>query len=438
MKKLLFAAAMLLVVLTASAQNSANSWRALLSKMLANATVQLEDGGVHFGNTDQPGLVLQYYADGSLYCGEFMDDADGFSTGMMIPPDGSEIGDCPGAWVYIGGFSNGLKSGDGLLFDSNGTLIYAGTFKDNKPMDSYPVDYSDVLSISFAVSELDDGSIYVGMLDTGVSKGLGLYLWPSGDAWYGSWQNGLQNGEGIQIHNDGTFLLGTWQDGELVTEVEIDINSLSWEERLSLVTANAPIKYDDGGVHIGDTVDGYCFHSWGENNSGGWYSGEIKNGKRHGFGIYVVMDENSHIDNCPGGWVYWGYWINDMYDGYDGRVFDRSGKVIYRGGFVNGKPFSEYPSPKKTLKSIKKYTFEIDNKDGNIFIGVISEEEKKKSRGKKYGYKWKFMSGVYLMNDGDAWFGSWHLSPDKGVYLKSNGDYATGVYSKMKEWIGSK
>ena len=68
---------------------------------------------------------------------------------------------------YIGQFKNGLSHGKGILYYSNGNILYEGDFINDKP------------------------------------EGNGKYIWENGEYYIGQWKNGLRNGKGILYYSNG-------------------------------------------------------------------------------------------------------------------------------------------------------------------------------------------------------------------------------------------
>ena len=320
----------------------------ILTKVLKNVTATLEDGGYHIGDTDNPGIVLQYDADGILYCGGYGYDANTTVIAMSVTAPGYEITNCPGGWAYVGKFKNGQKEGDGLVYDREGNLIYSGKFSNDRPTEKYPDSYARTV-IAFNAYDMGNGDYYIGETVEGVLDGCGLYVWSDGDAWFGFWDEGVQNGPGIMMKYNGSYQTGTWKDGKMITAEEQARMKREAEEAerkknrswTSLLNVKGRF-YDDGGgsYHLGQR-NGIAIHAF--NNPfyyyfGGWNSGF------EGYGM-MIAPEGYEIVNCPGGWVYVGsYNKKGEMECDKGTIYDRDGKIIYYGPFKKGRPTDTYPS----------------------------------------------------------------------------------------------
>lgn len=125
-----------------------------------------------------------------------------------------------------------------------------------------------------------------------------------------------------------------------------------------------------------------------QSQDGSWYWGRWKDGVWEGKGIYIAPEDSMLLD-CEGCAYYVGEWSSDRPSGM-GTCYDKSGKLIYYGGFSDGNPTEAYPST-----GYSGYTFEcVECGGGNMYLG-------EKKDGVRNGY------GIFLMSDGGAWYGAW-------------------------------
>ena len=70
--------------------------------------------------------------------------------------------------------------------------------------------------------------------------------------------------------------------------------------------------------------------------------------------------------------------------------YDSKGRLIYEGAVIDGKPYSEFPSP--TPNSHKRFSYLASG--GGYYVGETLD-------GKKHGY------GIYVDSQGNCWVGNW-------------------------------
>ncbi len=102
-----------------------------------------KDHTINFGNFISPvlenmnqitrnGYGKEYYKKGNIkYEGYFMDDK--YDNEYDEKKEGGKYYEENGD-IYIGEFKNGKKNGNGILFDRNNEIKYAGEFKDDQPI----------------------------------------------------------------------------------------------------------------------------------------------------------------------------------------------------------------------------------------------------------------------------------------------------------------
>lgn len=393
--------------------------------VMSHAPVQYTDGSSHFGDTLNGLCVHSFGKNEHVYLGEYVDgfrDGDG---GLYVVLNDDHIVNLPKSWAYVGNFKMGLPNDTlGCVYGITGKVIYAGPVQAGIPSGNYPGDYPTLAHLSLSVLELEGDAMYLGETLNGLFSGIGIYIWPDDDAWFGYWDQGRREGPGLQMNNDGSCLYGIWQNGEFVMTMSDYIKqqkeAIPWTDRLLAVTANAPQKFDDGGVHFG-SQDGLCLHSWGNNNSDGLFCGYWKDGNMGEMGLYIIMDSNSTIANCPDGWIYMGEFKDGIPHGKNGMVFDMTGRALYAGKFRKGKPTGRYPS--RDAADIEA-SFGILNDDGDKYIGTTMD-------GNANGF------GLYIWESGNAWFGWWEDGvPDKGIegiYLSTDGKYFIGKWDDVMQ-----
>lgn len=191
----------------------------ILSKVVENVTYRFPSGGVHIGESSKEGLCMQVLADGSMFCGNYYTDEQTPSYRMYIvsDPDKYPLNNCPGGWAFVGLEQNNKKHGEsGMVFDKNGKMIYYGEFRNDKPVDPYPMAIPEEEAGVFKAVFLNNGDVYIGQLLDNQRAGVGLYVWASGNAWFGFWANDKMNGIGLYMNYDGNYYSGEWENNKKI------------------------------------------------------------------------------------------------------------------------------------------------------------------------------------------------------------------------------
>lgn len=350
--------------------------------------------------------------------------------------------------LYIGDLkktgSIKVPNGKGVFVKPNGS-VYAGDFSDGKITNGY----------HFVAEELQYSGSY---LDNKYS-GFGIY-YKNGEILYSDhWLDGKQNGEGTEYQDNAEFK-GSYKDGKKEGLFQIERNGTI---RVVSFSDNVPnlkdckIYFNDGTMWIGALTRNYEPSGLGrtitsdglvnfENRvngeligeqkltfpDGSSYEGEVKNGKRNGYGIQVY----------PTGITYYGHWENDYQNGYGDLDIDDdwyySGE--WKNGLYDGKGYFSFPNfsyegewkaGKKdgygtlTLANLQYEGFWKDdaiNGEGYISYADGSYYEGSWKNNKRNGY------GEYVWADGSSYYGNWEedFPNGEGEINLSNGDYYTG------------
>ena len=189
----------------------------VLSKVTKNVTYRFPSGGIHIGETGKDGICMQVNADGNLLCGDYYTDAKTLAYRMYIigDPDKHSISNCPGGWAYVGTERNGKKHGkDGLIFDRYGKIIYFGDFRDDLPVEKYPMDldFPELNTFVLKAVYFSNGDVFLGQMLDGKRTGMGIYIWADGNAWFGGWEDNKMNSQGIFMDYDGSYYTGVWKN----------------------------------------------------------------------------------------------------------------------------------------------------------------------------------------------------------------------------------
>ena len=156
---------------------------------------QLTDKG-----KDKDGLGFQRLKGGNLYAGNMRKNKF-HGYGMMITGEKGRISNCPGAYVYVGEWDNGIKEGKGAVYDRSGSIIYVGLFVDDAPSNTFPGENIETTK-RFTYLELEEDEekqLYIGEVENGKPEGYGMTLDEEGFIGLSSFKDGNENGIGIMI-----------------------------------------------------------------------------------------------------------------------------------------------------------------------------------------------------------------------------------------------
>ena len=172
--------------------------RMIRTAMNSNPTETYNNGKLKGQKTN--GLAAYYWNNRDFYFGNWSNgNRSGF--GILIWGSSGEI--------YVGNFVNGEMSGTGTKYDATGKLIYYGNYSSNNNTGTSPSTGYD--AYKFEIQRIGSGGdLYVGETRNGKRYGKGLYLWNSGEMWYGDWRDGERAGVGLHVAKNGSIFTGTW------------------------------------------------------------------------------------------------------------------------------------------------------------------------------------------------------------------------------------
>ena len=332
--------------------------------------------------------------------------------GVLIKPDGQ---------VYAGNFSLGQLTK--AYHFKNNNIQYYGDFKNNRYSGAGDYYRNDIIIYS------------------------------------GSWENGLQNGIGTEYQNNAEFL-GNYNSGKRDGTFEIKRNGI-----IRIVTfhdgvpdlSNCKIYYSDGTIWKGALSSNYEPDGFGQTITsdglvnfenringlligdqkiifpdGSTYEGEVKDGKRNGYGVQIYST----------GITYYGNWENDCQNGYGDLEIDDewyySGE--WKEGLYDGEGYFSFPnfSYDGEWKEGKKNGFGVLTLENLQFEGfwkddsINGEGYISYSDGSYYEGSWKDNKrngyGEYVWTDGSSYYGNWEddFPHGEGEINLSNGDFYIG------------
>lgn len=275
--------------------------------------VDPKTGDVYEGPVDALGIrhgdgAVVNRSDGSKFLGRYVNDKA--HSGTFIRGEETYNGPLIDDWMYDtgGGSEAATVTRDekevGTLTKSDGT-VYTGFFRSGL--------YQGKGKLTIC------GSSYEGMFLAGNYDGRGTLRASDGGSYAGTWRDGKKTGEGVEIS-------GPSSDGQTRGEVyegQFRDNARAGSGKLTLSNgtvvegwwrrgepADGPgwtIIYPDGGRYYGKAAkckpDGMGTMKYGSSSAdgGGAYSGEWRDGKRHGKGLRVYGDKTKEE----------GLWEND-------------------------------------------------------------------------------------------------------------------------------
>jgi len=275
------------------------------------------DGRIYDGQWKaglKEGKGIGKFADGRIYDGQWKNDMPE-GRGTFKWPDGN---------VYTGAYKNGVRDGHGVLKDAADKIIYAGEWKDDKPVTqpAQPKVISDNVTAGATQSWVADPA-------TGCKIG---WVHEQSTLISASWSGPMVAGKAQGKGNLSLTIKGT--DGkELQGQGEAEMIA-------GLLDGKATIKWSDG-----NSYDGYYKAGLKEGKGiykfadGRIYDGQWKAGLREGKGIYKWADGSS----------YDGEWKNDKREGH-GVLKDAAGKITNEGEWRNDRLITWVADPARGCK----------------------------------------------------------------------------------------
>lgn len=182
----------------------------------------------------------------------------------------------------------------------------------------------------------DKGSFYTGYLKDGKYHGQGTYYYSFKRAYYkGPWKNGLKHGKGTLVQFSGNTYRATWVDDEIIGEVSYEfvnegdvlyrrMANGNFTDAYKLVYHNGTVL--EGTTKAGD-LEGMVTYTFKDGSQQEVAFTKGKPAAGDGF----VKDNFAYFKKFKEGY-YTGDWQNEAPHGKGGF----SGRVVYRGEWVNG------------------------------------------------------------------------------------------------------
>lgn len=186
----------------------------------------------------QHGRGTQVWSDGRVYSGQYFEGLE-HGIGTLTEPDqrskyrgsfqkGKRHGQGVQIWgsmVYEGAWKEDQVHGLGLLTWTETGASYKGLFNEGlyhghgcfqsggNGEDGYIGQWENGLKSGVGKEYSSDGSVYEGDFVGGLKEGFGCMVFPCGKIYSGGWLNGRQHGQGMEIDENGNILrCGFWGD----------------------------------------------------------------------------------------------------------------------------------------------------------------------------------------------------------------------------------
>jgi hypothetical protein len=284
-----------------------------------------------------------------------------------------------------------------LADDDNKGDIYVGEWKNNNRHGQGTYYY--------LADNNNKGDIYVGQYQAGKYTGKGMYTFKDGEKYIGEWKNNKRYGQGVNTYINGSKKEGIWKD---------DVFQYAQKETISIALPQCV-----GSWTKTSWKNCYGTYTW---NNGDNYTGEWKNGKQHGQGIY------SHGKNSD--------WAGEKYVG-NWRNGKRHGQGVTTWTLNGDKYVGEYKNNNRHGQGSFIHT------NGDKYVGEWKENKKSGqgtyswAGGDKYVGAWKGGNrngqGTLIIEDGRVWFGEWAESSLTGYAILFDDDasvYQKGIFKK--------
>lgn len=279
------------------------------------------------------------------------------------------------------------------------------------------------------------GAIYSGQWLGGFRHGIGTMKWPDTCSYSGNWQFGHPYGKGKFVYYDGDSFEGTWVNPYPVQGNTLDdgyawlaskhefysnfeeihkkkMSEIMTKHNFNVKSMNEPKK------KIMAKMLEVKKMNFTEIQPGSKYQGDVKDGKRHGFGknIWEIGD------------VYEGQWEENNQSGWGKNTWIDGSEFlgIYKSGVKNG--LGEYIWEDKT-----QYTGEWANNKmhgtGKYIFADKREYLGEWNDGLMHGF------GIFVWPDGRRYEGFWKTNKKDGIGISfsPNGNSHTDLWAKGKK-----
>mmetsp|Transcript_38371 Transcript_38371/g.105693 ORF Transcript_38371/g.105693 Transcript_38371/m.105693 type:complete len:746 (-) Transcript_38371:104-2341(-) len=229
----------------------------------------------------------------------------GEMSGRGVLTSAGELNNSGGdAFVYVGEFCKGHMQGQGCVtfpVPTPGAAPASAAFVAAKKS-TYRGEFSHSMFHGLGTFTWASGHSLSGRFQQNTCCHVGCKVYPGGQMYYGELENDLEHGKGVLMDN-GTRLIGLWKKGQIVEELfetfvpALDLDAIEGDEWQKVFGGfrEAPEKQeqvDNASAGSGKKLeDGEAIWLY---LSGDRYVGRVRQGKKHGLGMYVYADLSSY------------------------------------------------------------------------------------------------------------------------------------------------
>ena len=191
-----------------------------------------QSGNIYVGqfkDNNREGRGALYYADGSMFIGDFKNDK--LSSGIVYKPNGDYILYAQADNLSLGVMYSPKDCAQYLVSKRDGSdKLYAGfyfssgisgflekRFKGFKYIGSF----QDGNFNGFGKYIYDNGNFYIGEFSNDERHGYGMFQWSSGDRRIGKWVHGVLEGRATYYYEDGSYQYETFKNNKMIYESNI-------------------------------------------------------------------------------------------------------------------------------------------------------------------------------------------------------------------------
>ena len=301
--------------------------------------------------------------------------------------------------------------------------------------------------------EFTNGEYFGECKNSKIVHGMGTFSWSSGDIYEGDWVDGVIEGYGIYTYLNGTYKYEGYFSNQkqhglgLVTKIIADDGSYDGSSEYIIYKEGeeTDLTYEvfgEWGCRNGSANS--CIQVWARDSkwAGDRYEGYMKNGDRHGEGVYRWRNGN----------IYRGEWVNGDRTGFG--IYDVD-NWVYEGSFIKGKASGKGKIEYKTGSGISYDGDWVDDMREGFGVWITKNGYETENRTFKKGETYKgfykkgqrhgigittFPDGVSVVElnkmgelfDGEGFCDKGDCINGRGRFVYKSGEYYEGKWKDGK------
>eukprot|EP01034_Spumella_vulgaris_P028183 gene28183-34999_t len=240
-------------------------------------------GYVLFTDTEHDGFRWVQNGYGSVFLNEGEHYTGNWKHGKLFDAQGTFT--APNGDVYVGGYKNDMKQGQGELTCASGAH-FIGEWHEAQRVNGrnkyssgeiYQGQFKNDLRHGHGILYRSHGKTpqYIGEWENDLKSGMGEFTYSNGDTHIGVWRNGRENGQGSRAYKSGDIYIGcmTYRNGHIYDGSWVDDHP----------HGRGTMYYPGGDFYDGMWVKGTMKYA-----TGFTYSGDWEDNVRHGVGQHVT------------------------------------------------------------------------------------------------------------------------------------------------------